>query len=144
MGHDAYINTGVAWMNAAETWVDIFEYENYDYYGTGKHISFTSEGGAMDFWLLGSSFGPKWVQTQLADISGYGTLPSYPSLGFHFCKWEYNTAQMLIDRNDNFTKTGFPVDVLWSDIEHTEAKAYFTFNKTSWPVAKVNELNEKV
>lgn len=26
VGHDAYINSGVAWMNAAETWVDIFEY----------------------------------------------------------------------------------------------------------------------
>jgi len=26
---------------------------------------------------------------------------------------------MLIDRNDNFTKFGFPVDVLWSDIEYS-------------------------
>jgi len=51
---------------------------------------------------------------------------------------------MIMDRSDNFTKTGFPVDVLWSDIEHTDAKAYFTFNKTSWPIAKVNELDQKI
>ena len=46
-------------------------------------------------------------------------MPPISHLGFHYCKWEYNSAQMLIDRNDNFTKFGFPVDVLWSDIEYS-------------------------
>lgn len=51
---------------------------------------------------------------------------------------------MLMDRSDNFTATGFPVDVLWTDIEYSQAKAYFTFNQTSWPVSKVTELDQKI
>jgi len=51
---------------------------------------------------------------------------------------------MLIDRSDNFTATGFPVDVLWSDIEYTESKQYFVFNQTSWPQYEVNRLNNVI
>lgn len=61
LGHGQYMDSGLAWLNSAETWVDIFEYSDYDYFGTGKHVSFTSEGGVMDFWLLGSTYGPKTV-----------------------------------------------------------------------------------
>lgn len=52
-------------------------------------------------------------------MSGYAPMPPISHLGYHFCKYEINSAQMLIDRNDNFTKFGFPVDVLWSDIEYS-------------------------
>lgn len=120
-------------MNSAETWIDLFQYINSQEYGTGTHASFTSEGGAMEFFIFGSVLGPKQVSKTLSELSGYAPIPSINSLGFHFCKWEYNSAQLLIERSDNFTATGFPVDVLWSDIEYAENKEYFVFNATSFP-----------
>lgn len=71
-------------------------------------------------------------------------MPSIPSIGFHYCKWEYNTADMLIERSNNFTAYGFPVDYLWSDIEYAENKQYFVFNQTSWPLNDVNRLNNVI
>ena len=95
----------------------------------------------MEFFIFGSVLGPKQVSKTLSELSGYAPIPSINSLGFHFCKWEYNSAQLLIERSDNFTATGFPVDVLWSDIEYAENKEYFVFNATSFPQYEVNRLN---
>lgn len=120
-------------MNSAETWVDIFTSVNQKDFGAGLYASFTSQGGAMEFFVTGSIQGPKAVQTALSEFTGYAPIPSYNSLGFHFCKWEWNSAQMLIDRSNNFTATGFPVDVLWSDIEYAQYREYFVFNATSFP-----------
>jgi mannosyl-oligosaccharide alpha-1,3-glucosidase len=98
----------------------------------------------MEFWLLGSTLGPKTVSTQLSSFTGFAPIPSYNSLGFHFCKWEYNTAEMMIERNANFTATKFPVDVLWSDIEYAENHEYFVWNATTFPQVRLNALNSAI
>lgn len=45
--------------------------------------------------------------------------PAY-ALGFHFSKWAEMSAETIIQRNEKFTKTGFPVDVLWMDIDYAQ------------------------
>jgi alpha 1,3-glucosidase len=144
LGHSEAQDASVAWLNSAETWVDLFPYINSQEYGTGTHASFTSQGGAMEFFVFGSTLGPKAVNKALSELSGYAPIPSINSLGFHFCKWEYNSAEMLLERNDNFTAYGFPVDVLWSDIEYSENKQYFVFNQSSWPQLNLNRLNNAI
>ena len=41
------------------------------------------------------------------------------SLGFHYCKYEENSADLMIERNAEFTHYEFPVDVFWSDLFYT-------------------------
>jgi len=62
-------------------------------------------------------------------------LPQYHALGYHFSKWIKSvSAEMIIERNRNFTEFGYPLDVLWMDIEwadqYSEEKnvEYFIFN----------------
>lgn len=98
----------------------------------------------MEFFVFGSTLGPKQISKTLSELSGYAPIPSINSLGFHFCKWEYNSAETLIERSDNFTAFGFPVDVLWSDIEYAENKQYFVFNQSTWPQYTVNRLNHVI
>jgi alpha 1,3-glucosidase len=81
---------------------------------------FISVGGLFEFWLFGSTNGPKANQQLLSEITGYAPLPPIPSLGYHYCKWEYNDADLMIKRNEEFTNYGFPVDVLWSDIYYSQ------------------------
>lgn len=59
----------------------------------------------------------KEVNKDLATVSGFAYLPPLHTLGFHFCKWAPVSADMLMERNKKFTDYGFPIDVLWSDIE---------------------------
>jgi len=55
-------------------------------------------------------------------------------LGFNFCKWAGVSAEILMQRNKDFTDNNFPIDVLWSDIEWAQQNStareymYFKFN----------------
>jgi alpha-glucosidase (family GH31 glycosyl hydrolase) len=53
-------------------------------------------------------------------LSGRAPMPNIQSLGFHFSKWDNITSNILIERNYNFTKFGFPVDYLWMDIAYAD------------------------
>jgi alpha 1,3-glucosidase len=109
-------------------------------------VNFVSESGALEFFVFasatsGSSNRVKKVQQDLAFVSGFAPLPMIQTLGFHFCKWANVSAEMMIERNRNFTKFGFPVDVLWMDIEWADQNSdpsgyeYFKFNPQNFTEA---------
>jgi alpha 1,3-glucosidase len=66
------------------------------------------------------------------------------SLGFHYCKYEENSVDLMIKRNEQFSHYNFPVDVFWSDLYYTEEFEYFTFNYDTWPISKVQVLNAAI
>jgi len=125
-------SAAVTWVNSAHTWISIEDM--FD----GKYINFVSEGGALELFVFssskaGNSNRVKKVQEDLAIISGYVPMPPIHVLGFHFCKWANVSAEMLMERNRNFTEHKFPVDMLWADIEWSDqysegAYEYFVFN----------------
>lgn len=71
-------------------------------------------------------------------------MPPVHALGFHYSKYEENSAEMMLTRNEEFTEYGFPVDVFWSDLYYTEQFEYFVFNYENWPIDKVDELNRAI
>ena len=98
----------------------------------GKFASYVSESGGLELFMFasttsgdspynGSRFNRfKKVQQDLAIVSGFVPLPQYHALGYHFCKWANVSADMIMERNKNFTEFGFPLDVLWMDIEWSD------------------------
>ena len=61
-----------------------------------------SEGGILDFFLLGSAAkdSPKKVQYMLSKVTGFMNLPPLFSLGYHFSKWDKNiTAEYMMKLN---------------------------------------------
>lgn len=124
------------WVNAAETYVDIFE-------ETGSHgrvVNFLSEGGVMEFFMLAAN-SPKRLHKRLATVTGYPMLPPLFSLGFHYSRWEETSALKIIDYNDKFEEYGFPLDVLWMDLGHTYNNEYFRFNPITFNKADVDLMN---
>lgn len=112
-------SASVTWVNSAHTWVSI---DDMDDMNDGKHVNFVSESGALEFFVFASAQNGdtnrvKKVQEDLAIVSGYVPMTPIHMLGFHFCKWANVSAEMIMERNRNFTDFGFPVDVLWMDIE---------------------------
>ena len=57
---------------------------------------------------------------------------------------------MLMERNRNFTNYGFPVDVLWSDIEWAQQNddpqgyEYFKFNPKNFTDDSINQMNTEI
>ena len=58
-GHSLEFDTAVAWMNSADTWVDILPMKRKDI--EGLYFDFLSEGGALEFFTFASATHPSRV-----------------------------------------------------------------------------------
>ena len=50
--HDVTHDSGLAWMNSADTWVEVLDSQNKEQDGT--YVNFLSEGGAIEFFAFAS------------------------------------------------------------------------------------------
>jgi len=123
-GHTA----GVFWNNPTETYVDIANNRE----GGGVGSRWVSESGVVDLWLLPGP-GPKDVVSSFTNVVGTQGLPPMFALGYHQCRWNYRDEADVYDVDAKFEENAFPYDVLWLDIEHTDGKKYFTWNKALFP-----------
>ena len=77
-------------------------------------------------------------------------MPQIHALGYHFCKWANVSAEMIMQRNQNFTMFGFPVDVLWMDIEWADQDSdpsgyeYFIFNPQNFTTHQIAKMNSEI
>lgn len=60
---------------------------------------------------------------------GTQALPPLFSLGYHQCRWNYEDEQDVKAVDAGFDQHDIPYDVIWLDIEHTDGKRYFTWDK---------------
>jgi alpha 1,3-glucosidase len=120
---------GVFWFNPTETFVDVKEPENN---AEGIQTHWISESGILDLFLLpGPS--PKALYEQYGRLTGYTPMPPMFSLGYHQCRWNYRDEADVFQVDEKFDELDYPYDVLWLDIEHTDGKRYFTWDKNQFP-----------
>ena len=147
ISHSPKQSTGLFWLNAAETWVDVSHKSEgilgaiSDMMSGGSETpsvktNWISESGIIDaFVMLGP--GPKEVSKQFSSLTGTTPLPPFFALGYHQCRWNYNDQTDVAEVNANMDKYNIPNDVIWLDIEHTDGKRYFT-----WDHAKFGDPEE--
>ncbi|XP_077184313.1 lysosomal alpha-glucosidase [Paroedura picta] len=91
-------------------------------------ITWRTIGGILDFYIfLGPD--PKNVVRQYLDVIGYPFMPPYWALGFHLCRWGYFSSAVTKEVVKNMTTAQFPLDVQWNDLDYTDARRDFTFDK---------------
>lgn len=76
---------------------------------------------------------PAKVAMRYAKLTGMPSLPPLFSLGYHQCRWNYRDERDLLQVHEAFDEHRMPVDVLWLDIEHTDGKRYFTWDRSLFP-----------
>lgn len=126
--------TGIFWFNPSETFIDISLGVRTAASGgvTYPESHWISESGAVDFFLLpGPS--PAAVYSQYTYLTGRQQLPPLFALGYHQCRWNYRDERDVATVEGMFEQLDFPVDVIWLDIEHTNGKRYFTWDKQLFP-----------
>jgi len=132
--------TAVLWLNSAETFIDISDHDAVQ----GKSSHWASESGVVDVFIM-SSADPKDVSVQYTDLTGTSHMPPLFATAYHQCRWNYKDAQDVQNVDAGFDEHDIPYDVLWLDIEHTDGKKYFTWNKALFPnpAEMINALNSK-
>lgn len=157
VAHSAQRTSGIFWLNAAETWVDISSNtagktvfgKMLDYVQGSSEIPQTdvrwiSESGIIDaFILLGPR--PQDVFAQYAALTGTQAFPPIFALGYHQCRWNYNDQEDVQAVDAGFDEHDIPYDFIWLDIEHADGKRYFTWDphKFGMPKDMLQGLKDK-
>eukprot|EP00095_Tigriopus_kingsejongensis_P002729 maker-scaffold226_size249562-snap-gene-1.14 protein:Tk02729 transcript:maker-scaffold226_size249562-snap-gene-1.14-mRNA-1 annotation:"maltase- intestinal-like" len=88
-------------------------------------------GGVLDmYFFLGPT--PENVVQQFTGALGRHPVPSYWSLGFHICRWEYNSTQGMREAYDRTLAAGIPLDGQWSDIDIMDRRLDFTYDRSKF------------
>ncbi|KAG9151688.1 hypothetical protein Leryth_001985 [Lithospermum erythrorhizon] len=131
--------SGFFWLNAAEMQIDVL--------GSGwdagadkimmvdqKRIDtlWMAEAGVVDtFFFVGPK--PKDVVRQYTSVTGTPAMPQLFATAYHQCRWNYRDEEDVYHVDSKFDEHDIPYDVLWLDIEHTDGKKYFTWDKVLFP-----------
>ncbi|KAI4343476.1 hypothetical protein L6164_010819 [Bauhinia variegata] len=131
--------SGFFWLNAAEMQIDVL--------GSGwdaeSGISLPSSQSRIDtFWMSEAGVvdafffvgpGPKDVMRQYTSVTGTAAMPQLFSIAYHQCRWNYRDEEDVENVDSKFDEHDIPYDVLWLDIEHTDGKKYFTWDRVLFP-----------
>uniref|UniRef100_A0A8B9W0R6 Glycoside hydrolase family 31 N-terminal domain-containing protein n=1 Tax=Anas zonorhyncha TaxID=75864 RepID=A0A8B9W0R6_9AVES len=151
LAHKPNRTSGIFWLNSSETLVDInTKAVSGSAADTAKQravpltdVRWMSESGIIDVFLL---MGPTAfdIFKQFAQLTGTQALPPLFSLGYHQCRWNYEDEQDVKAVDAGFDEHDIPYDVIWLDIEHTDGKRYFTWDKKKFQNPKrMQELLRK-
>ncbi|KAL9235001.1 hypothetical protein vseg_009807 [Gypsophila vaccaria] len=128
-------STGFFWLNAAEMQIDVLG-DGWD--GSAPSGSkrvdtlWMAEAGVLDaFFFVGPR--PKDVVEQYVSVTGLPAMPQMFATGYHQCRWNYRDEEDVYHVDSKFDEYDIPYDVLWLDIEHTDGKKYFTWDRMLFP-----------
>ena len=156
LSHGSDRTTGFFWLNSAEMLIDVLgkgweeekdsSNEDADSLVTDSQIDtqWIAESGIIDaFFFIGPT--PKDILRQYTTVTGLPVMPQYFSIAYHQCRWNYKDEDDVYHVDASFDENDIPYDVLWLDIEHTDGKRYFTFDKSLFPhpVEMQNKLQAK-
>ncbi|XP_078443144.1 glycosyl hydrolases family 31 protein [Wolffia australiana] len=160
LSHGPRGSNGFFWLNAAEMQIDVLspgwddgpsisspeEKNTKNTKNKKKRIDtlWMSEAGIVDaFFFVGPA--PKDVIRQYTRVTGSPALPQLFAVAYHQCRWNYRDEEDVANVDAGFDEHDIPYDVLWLDIEHTDGKRYFTWDKSLFPnpVEMQNKIGAK-
>lgn len=116
---------GLLWVNSADMFVDIKKSESV-------LLHWVSESGVLDLvFFTGSS--PLEINRKLGSLTGNVALPQEFALGYHQCRWNYNSMDDVLDVSSKMDQHKIPYDTIWLDIDYADKIKYFTWNKKLFP-----------
>jgi len=95
----------------------------------GQISHYISGNGIFDMYFFIENNDPESAIKKYHYLIGNSLLPPFWSLGWHQCKYGYKDTATLQAVYDNYTASNFPLDTLWSDIDHMYKYRDFTYDK---------------
>lgn len=90
-------------------------------------VTWRTIGGVLDFYVfLGPE--PAAVVQQYLEVVGRPAMPIYWALGYHLCRWGYQTSNATWEVVKSMRNYGIPQDVQWNDIDYMDRFLDFTYD----------------
>lgn len=138
--HATFINTGAS-IKIGGGQLDLGADER-------RLIAIGAQNGASDLYILAAnSLGT--LTRKYQTLVGRTPLPPVWALGYHQCRWGYQSETDMLELDRLFREHGIPCDGLWIDIDYMQGFRVFTVNPTHFPdlratVAKLNQSGRKL
>ncbi|KFU83540.1 Neutral alpha-glucosidase C, partial [Chaetura pelagica] len=137
LAHKPNRTSGIFWLNSSETLVDITTKAVAEHMPPGSAATaFPSSRLIPVNHINFSRVSRKKILKGINSVTfipilflGTQALPPLFSLGYHQCRWNYEDEQDIKAVDAGFDEHDIPYDVIWLDIEHTDGKRYFTWDK---------------
>ncbi|MES2310424.1 MAG: glycoside hydrolase family 31 protein [Verrucomicrobiota bacterium] len=102
-------------------------------------MMFQSLEGDTDLYLIA---GPtlRDVVRHFSDLTGRGEIPPLWSMGYHQCRFGYQSEEEFQELEKYFSRHDIPVSAVWYDIHYMDAYRVFTWNPQNFPAPK--KLND--
>ncbi|MGR5503946.1 TIM-barrel domain-containing protein, partial [Vibrio sp. DNB22_10_4] len=68
----------------------------------------------------------------------------YWALGYHQCRWGYDTVESLETVVENFKKFDIPLETIWSDIDYMDGYKDFTNDPHRFPLDKYRKFLDDI
>ncbi|RYJ44985.1 TIM-barrel domain-containing protein [Flavobacterium beibuense] len=104
-------------------------------------IIYNSEGALFRVYVIDRD-SPQAVMKGLAELIGTIKMPARWTLGYHQCRFSYDSEERVLQIADTFRLKKIPCDVIWMDIDYMDGYRVFTFDKKRFPNPK--GLNDKL
>ena len=102
-------------------------------YGSdGGALTYKVVGGVLDLFLFAGP-SPAAVAAQYTLLVGRPAMMPYWSLGYHQCKYGYETLGAVEEVAANFTIAKIPLDTVWMDIDYMAFWRDWTYDPTNFP-----------
>lgn len=107
-----------------------------------------AEEGQPQLYIIHGPTLPELTR-KMQRLVGTTPLPPAWALGYHQCRWGYQSESDLLELDRRFREHKFPVDGLWLDIDYMDGFRVFTFDKKHFKhpakaMANLEKLGRKV
>lgn len=101
-------------------------------------VAFGAQQGELDLFLFA---GPalRDVVRGHARLTGTHELPPLWALGYHQCRWSYDSAADLARVADELAAARIPVGAMWMDIDYMDGFRVFTWHRENFSPAARND-----
>ena len=104
-------------------------------------IIYNSEGDLFRVYIIDRK-SPQEVLKGLSELTGTIKLPARWTLGYHQCRFSYDSEKRVMEIADTFREKKIPCDVIWMDIDYMQGYRVFTFDSIRFPKPKT--LNDNL
>lgn len=86
----------------------------------------------LDYYIIYGST-PADILATYSELTGRMPLPPKWSLGYHQCRWSYESAAIVAELAREFRQRQIPCDVIHLDIDYMQGYRVFTWNQKRFP-----------
>ncbi|KAH6625247.1 alpha-glucosidase-like protein [Boeremia exigua] len=104
----------------------------------GQYLEYNTIGGVVDLYFMAGPM-PFDVAREYSEITEKAAMMPYWGLGFHQCRFGYESIGEVAAVVANYSAAGIPLETMWTDIDYMDQFKVFTLGQ-NFPLAEVRNL----